>query len=153
MLLVDTREEPQLVAGAVAAAIAATGSELVRRRRGVPVRLRGRWLARLWRAGVSVPADLARLTVAALRAAWPGAQVPRGRFRALDFEPGRVGDEGDEEADPEDVGRYALAQLAGSFSPNTFVIGVDGERRALLVHQLVPEEKRPRRAIDPLDLG
>jgi hypothetical protein len=125
MLLVDTREEPQLIAGAAVAAIAAGGSELVRRQRLARVRVRGRWLLRLWRPLLAVPRDLGRLTLAALRAAMPGSRVPAGRLRALGFEPGRVG----EGADPEDVGR-----------------------RALLVHQLVPEEKRPRRSIDPLGL-
>lgn len=149
MLLVDTRETPQLIAGAVAAAIAAAGSELVRRQRAAKVRLRASWLARLPRAGAAVPRDLARLTVAAVRAALPGAPAPAGRLRALEFGPGQV----DEDAKPEDVGRHGLALIAGSFSPNTIVIGVEGERRALLAHQLVPDEKQPRRSIDPLDLG
>lgn len=149
MLLVDTREVPQLIAGAVVAAIAATGSELVRRQRAAGMRLRVRWLVRLPRAAAAVPRDLARLTVAALRAALPGALAPPGRLRALEFEPGQL----DDDPDPEDVGRSALALIAGSFSPNTIAIGVDRERRALLAHQLVPEEKRPQRSIDPLDLG
>jgi multisubunit Na+/H+ antiporter MnhE subunit len=147
MLLVDTRESPQVYAGLAAAAIGATGSELVRRQRLAGARLGGAWLLRLWRPLVSVPRDLARLTVAVAAALRPGGGPPAGRFRALAFDPGGGG--------PEDRGREALAELAGSFSPNTIVVGLDRERRALLVHQLVPEEGEPersRKAIDPLEL-
>jgi hypothetical protein len=90
MLLVDTREEPQLIAGVAVAALGASGSELVRRQRIAEVRVRGRWLARLWRPAASVPRDLVRLTVVAVRAAMPGTRVPSGRLRALEFEPGKV---------------------------------------------------------------
>ncbi|MGN6276272.1 MAG: Na+/H+ antiporter subunit E [Solirubrobacterales bacterium] len=148
MLLVDTREVPQLIAGAVVAAIGATGSELVRRNRSARMRLRAGWVARLPLAAAAVPGDLARLTAQAVRAALPGGPAPSGRLRALEFEPGRT-----EDGDPGALGRSALALVAGSFSPNTIAIGVDEERRALLVHQLVPDEERPRRSIDPLDLG
>lgn len=145
MLLVDTRESSQLIAGAVVAALAAAGSEVVRRQNIARVRLRARWLLGLWRPLASVPRDLARLTKAAALALRPGSRPPRGRFRALPF------DAGDE--DPEDRGREALAELAGSFSPNTYVVGLDPERRVLLVHQLVPEEDgRAVQSIDPLGL-
>lgn len=144
LLLTDTREEPQLLLGIAVAAIGATGSELVRHQRIARVGLRWRWLPRLWRPLANVPGDLARLTLLALRAAWPGAPAPAGRLRALEFEPG--------EGNPADLGRAALAELAGSISPNTYVIGLDGERRLLLVHQLDPDEQRPRATIDPLGL-
>ncbi|HEX6456401.1 MAG TPA: hypothetical protein VF009_07775 [Solirubrobacterales bacterium] len=152
MALVDTREPPQVYAGLAVAAIATLGSELVRRQGIARTRLRARWLLRLYRPLLSVPRDLARLG-SALRVAFPNlwfGKAPRrvvGRFRALPFEPGGGG--------PEDRGREALAELAGSFSPNTFVVGLDRERGVLLVHQLVPEEGEPeaRRSIDPLELG
>lgn len=139
MLLVDTREVPQLIAGAAVAALAAGGSELARRQGIARVRIRGRWLLRAWRPPASVPRDLVRLARALAR--------PRdtGRFRALPF---AAGD------DPEGRGREALAELAGSFSPNTYVVGVDRGRGLLLVHQLVPDgqPEAAREAADPLEL-
>lgn len=147
MLLADSREAPQLVAGLAVAAVAATGSELVRRQRLARVRLRGNWLLRAWRPPASVPRDLWRLAAAVFGTAWPGAatRTATGRFRALPF---RAGD------GPEGRGREALAELAGSFSPNTYVVGLDRARGVLLVHQLVPEKDEDRAAdsIDPLGL-
>lgn len=142
MLLVDTREAPQVLAGLLVAAIAASGSELVRRQQVARVRLRGGWLLRAWRPAASVPRDLWRLATALVAARRTGAA---GRFRALPF---RAGD------DPEGRGREALAELAGSFSPNTYVVGLDREHGLLLVHQLVPDENDAQAAdsIDPLGL-
>jgi multisubunit Na+/H+ antiporter MnhE subunit len=142
LFIVDTAESPQLYAGIAVAAIAATGSELVRRQRIAMVRPRARWLPRLWRPAASVPADLWRLARAAARGL-RGAP-PDGRFLELPFEPG--------DGDPEDLARQALAEAAGSFSPNTVVIGVDDERRTLLAHQLL-EVEEPARSLDPLGLG
>ncbi|HET9184655.1 MAG TPA: hypothetical protein VFN82_00815 [Solirubrobacterales bacterium] len=144
MLLADSREAPQVVAGLLVAAVAATGSELVRRQQLARLRLRGGWLLRSWRPPANVPRDLWRLTVALARPARPGAPAG-GRFRAIRFQAGD---------DPEGRGREALAELAGSFSPNTYVVGLDRERGVLLVHQLVPEEDEDQAAdsIDPLGL-
>ena len=138
LLLVDTREEPQLLLGVGVAALGATGSELVRRQRDAGFGFRLGWLRRFWQPLANVPADLVRLAALALRGPRPG------RLRALPFEP--AGD------DPADLGRVALAEFAGSFSPNTYVIGVDEERRVLLAHQLIPKEERPERDLDPLGL-
>lgn len=140
LLLVDTHEEAQLLVGAGVAILAATISELVRRQRIAAVRMRPAWLTRLWRPAATVPRDLVRLAAAVPR----GRQRP-GLLRALPFD-------GDVE-DPTDNGRQALAELAGSFSPNTIVIGVDAERHLLLVHQLLPEEEDPERSIDPLGVA
>jgi multisubunit Na+/H+ antiporter MnhE subunit len=141
LLFVDTVEAAQVYVGVVVAAVAATGSELVRHQRIAGVSPRPRRLLRLWRPVASVPRDLWLLTRAA---ASIGGGAPRGRFRELPFDPGEGGSE--------DLARYALAEGAGSFSPNTIVIGVDVERRTLLAHQLAPDAD-PARSIDPLELG
>jgi hypothetical protein len=142
LLFVDTVEAPQLYAGAAVAAVAATASELVRHQRIAGVSPRPRRLLRLWRPVAAVPRDL-WLLVGEVAAA-VGGRAPRGQFRELPFDPG--------DGSPEDLARHALAEGAGSFSPNTIVIGVDIERRALLAHQLVPDAD-PARSIDPLELG
>lgn len=143
LFFVDTTESPQLYAGIGVAMIAATGSELVRHQKIAMVRPRARWALRLWRPLVSVPADLWRLT-RAVGSSLAGAP-PEGRFREVPFEPG--------DGRPEDLARHALAEAAGSFSPNTVVIGVDRERRTLLAHQLLTDAEEPVAAIDPLGLG
>lgn len=143
LLLVDSIEAAQLYTGIVAAALAASGFELVRSRRDDRLRARPAWLLGAWRPLARVPLDLALLCREAALAAL--GRQPRGaRFRALPFEPGGGG--------PLDNARHALAEIAGSFSPNTYVVGVDVARRALLVHQLVAEEDEPAKTIDPLGL-
>jgi multisubunit Na+/H+ antiporter MnhE subunit len=141
LLLVDTTEEPQLYTGIVAAALGATGSELVRAQGIARVRPSLRLLASFWRPLLTVPLDLALLTREAVLGLL-GRRRTEGRLRALPFDPG-TGGSGDQ-------ARYAAAELAGSFSPNTFVIGIDAEKRMILVHQLVPDEEHPEKTIDPL---
>jgi multisubunit Na+/H+ antiporter MnhE subunit len=144
LLLIDTIEEAQLWAGLVAALLGATGSELVRAQRIAGASPRPRLLLRAWRPLVSIPRDLALLTREAVLGLRRRGAAP-GRLRALPF------DMGNEE--PVDRGRFAAAELAGSFSPNTFVIGIDPDERVILVHQLVPDEEHPERTIDPLEAG
>jgi hypothetical protein len=67
----------------------------------------------------------------------------RGSLRAVPFRAG-----GD---DSSDAGRRALAEGLGSLAPNTIVIGVDGERDLLLVHQL--HRRGGREQLDVLELG
>jgi len=137
MLLVDTKSRPELVAGAVAAALAATASELVRAQRVAQVRARLRWLLRAWRPIVRIPLDVALVISTLLH-----PRRTRGRFRALRFR--APGD------DPEDTARRTLAEGFGSLAPNTYVIGVDTNRRVLIVHQLV--ERGGAETLDPLEL-
>lgn len=144
LLLADNAEATQLYLGLAAAGLAATGSELVRHQRIAQARPRAGWLRLAWRPVASVPADLWKLTREALRAARRRRGAGLGRLRALPFDPGSGG--------PRDNARHAVAELAGSFSPNTFVIGVDVERGLLLVHQLVPDRESAERSIDPLEL-
>lgn len=128
LLFTDTVEEASNYVGIGAAALGATASELVRQQRIAVVRPRARWLLRGWRPLASVPGDLWKLTAEALR--------------ALPFD--SVGDA------PRDNARRAAAEIAGSFSPNTLVVGIDVERGEILVHQLVPDTNSPESSIDPL---
>jgi hypothetical protein len=69
--------------------------------------------------------------------------APVGGFRAVRFR-------GNHD-EPEETGRRALAEAAGSVAPNTFVVGIDGERHLMLAHQL--KVSGGRKTMDPLELG
>jgi multisubunit Na+/H+ antiporter MnhE subunit len=141
LLLIDTTDTPELILGAVAAAIAATGLELAREQRLAGETIRGRWLARLYRPFLNAPGDIRRVSLAAL-AQLAAPRPARGEFRTLRF-PTRSDHQRED-------GRRALAQSFGSFAPNTIIIGVDPERELILAHQL--ERTAGADAIDPLGL-
>ena len=143
LLLIDITSLPELIVGAVAAALAATGFELARERQTAGgVRARVRWLATLHRPLKTVPGDVAMLSLLALRQL-VRPQPVNGRFRAVPF---RCGNEEELE-----TGRRAMAESFGSFSPNTIIVGVDSQRELILGRQLCP--RGGREAIDVLGLG
>lgn len=142
LLLIDITDLPELIVGAGAAVLAATGLELAREQRIVGESVRWRWLLRAYRPLLRIPHDCVVVSAMALRGLF--RREPRvGRFRAVSF--GAPGDE------PYETGRRALAEAAGSLAPNTFVVGIDGERRLILAHQL--KVSGDREVIDPLELG
>jgi hypothetical protein len=143
LLLIDITDLPELIVGAGAAAIAATGFELAREQRTVGgLRARLHWLSHVHRLLRAVPSDIAWVSLLAV-----GQLIrPRdmhGAFRAVPFRCG--GEEGLE------TGRRALAESLGSFAPNTIIVGVDPERELLLGHQL--RRRGGDDAIDVLGLG
>lgn len=144
LLLIDITDLPELIVGAGAATLAATAAELAREQGIVGESLRVRWLTRLYRPLLTVPRDVAVVSMLALRALVrrPPSQ---GKFRVIAFAP----DGGDSEARAR--GRRALAATAGSVAPSTYVVGIDEQRGLLLAHQLRPTPGR--QAIDPLELG
>lgn len=142
LLLIDILDLPELIVGAGAAVLAATGLELAREQGIVGESLRLHWLLRLYRPLLRIPQDIAVVSALALLA----CVRPRpsfGSFRAVRFR-------GDED-EPHETGRRALAEATGSVAPNTFVVGIDGERQLILAHQLRPTGGRE--TIDPLELG
>jgi hypothetical protein len=143
LLLIDTTSLPELIVAAAAAAIAATGFELAREQQtagGLSANLQ--WLTALHRPLLKVPSDVAALSVLAFRQLVRPRPV-NGTFRAVPF---RCGPDHDIE-----IGRRALAESFGSFSPNTIIVGVDVDRELILGHQLRPGGGRE--AIDVLRLG
>jgi hypothetical protein len=141
LALTDTRVVPELVAGAVAAAIGATVSGLVTRP-GEP-RTAARSLAllrlgprRLARPLVRLVADTALLAIALWRRV-ALRQPVRGSFRAARLVAER------ERRGP--AGR-ALTEIWGSVTPNRYVIGTDEKDGIVVVHELV----RTREPLDPL---
>jgi hypothetical protein len=143
LLLIDTTSLPELIVGAGAATIAATGFELAREQQtagGLNMRLR--WLRAVHRPLLKVPSDVATVSLMALRQLIRPKPV-NGTFRAVQF---RSSSEEDVE-----VGRRALAESLGSFAPNTIIIGVDVEEELILGHQL--RKTGGAEAIDVLELG
>jgi hypothetical protein len=142
LLLIDTTDLPELIVGAGAAVLAATGFELAREQAVARLGTRLRWVTRLHRPLLKAPSDIVVVSGLALRQlVRPRAVV--GVFRAVPFQSG-----GDEALE---TGRRALAESFGSFAPNTIVIGVDPDRGVLLGHQLRPGGGDE--AIDLLGLG
>lgn len=136
LVLVDTVVLPELVTGAVIATIAASLATLVRAQRRVVIRPRVGWLVGLWRPLARYPRDMWTLTRALAR-----RHPVEGKLYALPFRPGSD--------DAHSAARRVLGPSAGSFAPNTFVVGLDPESGVLLVHQLVPSDD-PAADADPL---
>jgi hypothetical protein len=139
VLLVFKTELAEIVAGATAAAFAATGAELVRYRGYAPFSPDLRW----WRSLVGVPGDVLLDTWRMLRLLvlhFARGEPVDGRFRVLHFE-------ACEGRDPRRQARRTVATWLGGVAPNTYVLGFDEGRDAVVLHQLVPSETLPE--IDP----
>lgn len=143
LVLSDNWSLPEVLTGVVAAAIGATGSELVRRRGIAQMALRARWLLRPLRVFAAAPRDLVLVTGAVARQALH-REPQRGRVVVVPFAHG--GETKRAHA------RRALAESFGSFAPNTIVIGVDEEHDELVAHQLAPHGT-PKATADPMGLA
>jgi hypothetical protein len=139
MLLVFKTELAEIVLGAVAAALAATGAELVRSRGWLPFAPRPRWLLALVRLPREVVLDTALLTRALWRRVVHGEPI-EGRFRVVHFD-----DCGGD--DPYTQARRATAKWLGGVGPNNYVVGFEEEHDAVLLRQLVKTDRAPD--VDP----
>ena len=135
MLLVFNTQPAEIVLGAVAAAFAATGAELVRSRGYVPFAPDLRWSRALLRLPRDVLVDTWRMTLLLARHFLRGDPI-QGRFRIVPFSCGP-------RDDPRDQARLAVSQWLGGVSPNTYVLGIDERRNVAVVHQLIREERPP----------
>ena len=142
MVLDDTTLVPELVDGAVAAAIGASAATLTTARSPVRFAARWAWLRRSWRPLVQFFGDLPTLVVL-LRDAVRGGNRDPGGLRVVPF---RV-----EPDDPSRNAQVALASVAGSFAANSIVVAVDEAAGTLIVHELRPTTTRT--GADPLELG
>jgi multisubunit Na+/H+ antiporter MnhE subunit len=135
VLLVFKTEPAELVAGAVAGALAATGAELVRSRGYAPFAARAVWLRALVHVPGEVAADSWRMARVLVRHFLRGEPV-EGCFRVVEFpiEP---------REDPRSHARRVVVQWLGCVSPNTYVVGLDEQHQVALVHQLVRDELPP----------
>jgi multisubunit Na+/H+ antiporter MnhE subunit len=140
MALVDTTATPELVTGAAAAAVAATGAVIVRAQRRVLLRPEPSWLLAAWRPAVGTVTDLRPL----LQALWRhGIRRRPGGGRLVEVPYAAVG------SDPRSTAHRALTQAFGSAAPNSIVVGIDHARRTMLVHELV-ETADPAAHAQPL---
>jgi multisubunit Na+/H+ antiporter MnhE subunit len=127
----DSIAVDELLAGAGAAALAAFFAELVTYQAATRIRMRVEWAA----PALRLPGQVARDTVTVFAALWrrlAHGEPPPSGFREI---PARFGDAGDE-----GVTRRVLLVGGRSLAPNTFVLGIDGDRDVMVVHQLVVNE-------------
>ena len=131
VILDDSIATDELLAGAGAAALAAFLAELATYQAAARVRVRARWLARVF----GLPGQVAGDTLIVFGALWRrlahGEEPPSG-FRVV---PVRYGDDSAE-------GRTRRALLVGgkSIAPNSFALGIDSGTNTMVIHQLVVNE-------------
>jgi multisubunit Na+/H+ antiporter MnhE subunit len=143
LVLDDSVALPELITGAVAALIGTVAAAVVHSQHLVEFKPRPGMLRKAWRPLVRLFPDTA-IVLAVLFKRLVLRRPAESGFRAIPFRSGR-------ESGAEDTARRALAKSAGSFTPNAYVVGVEGERDLLLVHQL--ERRGDERSLDPLELG
>jgi hypothetical protein len=139
MLLVFKTEPVESVAGAVAAAFAATGAELVRSRGYAPFAPKLEWSRGLLRLPREVVSDAWRMTMLLVRHFTRGEPV-KGCFRIVHFSAGS-------RDDPHAQARRAVAEWLSSVSPNTYVLGIDERHHVAVLHQLIRDDLPPE--LDP----
>jgi hypothetical protein len=142
LVLDDTLALPELVDGAVAAAIGASAATLVRARSHVQFAAQPGWARYGWRPLVHLVSDLPELT-RTLAGALAGGDREPGRVRTVDFSVAT--------GDRARAAQVAVASIAGSVAPSTVIIAVDEEGEQLIFHELTPREGREH--ADPLELG
>ena len=130
MLLVSVLVAEEIVAGAGAAALAATVAEIVRVQDYRRFRPDPRWVIRVVRLPAPMLADCIVLARVVWRRVVRRDPISPGAFRALRFESG--GDSGRAAA------RRAFIVAAIAITSNTVVVGIDEEEDIMLVHQLDP---------------
>ncbi len=136
-LLVGEWNGQELVAAAIAAALAASVAELARARTGFDARVPLRGLAQLPKAFGMVVVDFG-IVVWALGTSVARRRVVRGRLVSRKLEGGAGAARG--------VGPRAWTELVACYSPNAYVIDVDPESHTVLLHDLVPYRPSERPA-------
>jgi len=135
VLLVFKTEPAEFVAGALAAAFAATGAELVRSRGYAPFAPELAWSRGLLRLPREVVMDTWRMGMLLVRHFVRGHPI-KGCFRIVHFSAGS-------RDDPRAEARRTVAEWLGCVSPNTYVIGIDEQHHVAVVHQLIRDELPP----------
>jgi len=118
----------ELLAAACAATLGASIAEGVRAFTGVKVQIPLRDIASAWTVPLMVFVDFGIVVGALLRSGFRRERVG-GRFVVRDLNMGT------------DFGSRAWLTYAATVSPNAYVVDVDDEQRAVLLHDLVPYRK------------
>jgi hypothetical protein len=126
-LLIDTTYMPDLVAGAVAALIAAAAYSAAHLEPTESARLRLSWLPFVFGELAKVPPGV----VIVCREILAQTIRPSARRGTLEAESLQAGD-----GDAHDLGRRALVEALRSFAPDTVVIGADSDHDRLVLHRL-----------------
>src|SRR4029453_14856226 len=141
----DARAWGGVAAGLVAAAVAATAAEIVRSPDLVRFPLDPRWLRGLAGLPWQVLRDTWLLTAALWRHC--SGRPVHGSFRVVPFpseaDAARSAARRGLARAARPAPRRALVTAAASVAPNTVVVGIEGGRGEMLVHQLVPEPGSP----------
>jgi hypothetical protein len=130
MLMVGDWNRIEWIAGACAAAVAATIAELLRRAAGTQLRVSFGVLRASALVLPMVVVDFGILVVALARSI-AARRVVRGRYLTRAFDPGP-------KTTPDGAPRRAWTVLAAGYSPNAYVVDIDVEGRTVLLHDLVP---------------
>ena len=132
VMLDDSINTDELLAGAGAAVLAAFFAELVTYQAATRFRMRIEWLA----PAFSLPGQVVRDMVIVYRALWRrvahGEQPPS----AFTDQPARFGDDS-----PEGITRRVLLIWGTSVAPNTFALGIDKDNDVMVVHRLVADQE------------
>jgi multisubunit Na+/H+ antiporter MnhE subunit len=139
LLLTSTVDKAEAIVGAGASCLAASAAEIARTKRPFGFVPRARWVMRVWRIPVRIGLESVR-AFGVLANHVTGRKRVRGTYRAIEFRHGGTG--------PRDGARRALATVAVSVSPNTFVIGFDPDRDIVLVHQLESDPERVKALLE-----
>jgi multisubunit Na+/H+ antiporter MnhE subunit len=135
VMIDDSINTDELLAGAGAAALAASLAELVTYQAAARFRMRIDWLVPALRLPGRVVADTVTVYAALWRRLVHGERPPSA-FREL---PARFGDD-----TPEGLTRRVLLIGGHSLAPNTFVLGMDKDLDVMVVHELVSRETGER---------
>lgn len=133
VILDDSIQFDELLAGAGAAALAALLAELALHQSAMVVRLRIEWLGR----AATLPWQLVRDTALIYLALWkrlPRGTEPASRFLEL---PVRYGSDSAEAKT-----RRSLLVGGLSVAPGRFVLGLDRDREVMVVHELVAADAK-----------
>lgn len=133
VMIDDSTATDELLAGAGAAAIAATVAEMATYQAATRFRMRIRWLI----PARKLPREIARDTIVVFAALY--AKLARGEDPPSAFvtEPLRYGDD-----TPEGATRRVLITGAASLAPNQFVLGLDPASDEMTLHRLVAGTSR-----------